>query len=67
MWLSIYVAVSILVGLYAKGKGLSFFQSFILSLLLSPLIGILATAFSKSREVKAPKTLGDRIMRRLLG
>ena len=46
------IAVSVLVGLLGRNRKIGFGLSFILSLFLSPLIGLIITLFSKKKDVE---------------
>ena len=48
--LIVWIVLSILAGVGARNKGLSFAGFFFLSLLLSPLVGLIAMAVAKKRE-----------------
>lgn len=50
-----WVLLSTCVGAYARNKGFSFITHFFGSLLLSPLVGFLATVLSKPNLEKAEK------------
>lgn len=46
------IALSVLVGLLGRNRKIGFGLSFVLSLFLSPLIGLIITLFSKKNDVE---------------
>jgi hypothetical protein len=60
MWIILWLVLSILVGMYANKKGRSGFGYFLLSLVLSPLLGLIVVAGieadSEKLEAKALST-----------
>lgn len=46
------IALSVLVGLLGRNRKIGFGLSFVLSLFLSPLIGLVITLFSKKNDVE---------------
>ncbi len=52
----LWIVLSILAGVGAKNKGRSFAGFFFLSLLLSPLVGLIAMAVAKKREPEPAAT-----------
>ena len=46
------IVFSILVGLIGKNRNIGFGWSFVLSLFLSPIIGLIVTLFSKKKDVE---------------
>jgi hypothetical protein len=52
MWIFVWLALSVLAGVIAANKGRSFFGFFLLAVVLSPLVGIIAAA------VVSPNTPG---------
>ena len=55
MIITTWIILSILCGIYASGKGKSGFGYFLLSVLLSPLIGFIAALISKEDTAKIEK------------
>ncbi len=55
VYVVVWILLSVGVGIYASKKGFSFITHFLGSILLSPLIGFLATAVSKPNLEKAEK------------
>jgi len=47
-----WIILSLMIGVWARNKGLSGIAAFIISLFFSPLIGIISTATSKPNEKK---------------
>lgn len=52
MELMFLIALSVLVGLLGRNRKIGFGLSFVLSLFLSPLIGLVITLFSKKNDVE---------------
>ena len=54
-----WIILSILVGVYASNKGKSFFGNFLISLILSPVVGFVIVFVSKDKTLTEKKNLKE--------
>jgi hypothetical protein len=54
MWVFLWIALSFIVGFFGSGKRVGYWGAFFLSLLLSPLIGLIIAILSPDEEKTVP-------------